>query len=66
MFGVWDNTINAENEDNEIIRLTTGADGVSQTYMKDDIKKETTSTTLYCKELKAPDGYVTTDKIYPF
>ena len=46
VFGVYNNTTDAENEDNEIIRLTTGADGVSQTYVKDGIKKETTSITL--------------------
>lgn len=64
VFWVFENEEDARNEENQLAQLTTGADGVSQIYVKKDIKSTVNSITLYCKELKAPDGYVKTDTIY--
>lgn len=46
VFGVWDNPECDASDERPLATLTTGADGVSQTYVKDGIKKETTSITL--------------------
>lgn len=64
VFGVWDDPKCDESDKRPLATLTTGANGVSQTYVKKDIKSTVSSITLYCKELKAPDGYVKTDEIY--
>ena len=61
VFGIWDNP---KCEGIQIVSLTTGADGLSQTYEMTEINENIKSVTLYCKELVAPDGYVKSDKIY--
>ena len=48
-------------------QLTTGSDGYSNVYKENDLDKDTEKTrTLWCKEVKAPDGYVipSTNKAY--
>lgn len=62
VFGIWDNE-----ECNGIPKrlLTTGDDGISNTYQMRDIAKDVDSVTLYCKEIQSPDGYVKSDIVYP-
>ena len=64
VFGIYANEQDAKNEEEEIVRLTTGADGLSQTYEMTKINENVKSVTLYCKELVAPEGYIKSDKIY--
>lgn len=67
VFGVYESEADAKNPTSQpIARLTTGSNGYSNIYMEDDIKKTVKTRTLYCKEIKAPDGHVipSTNKIY--
>ena len=64
VFGIWDDPKCDEGDSQRLATLTTGNDGLSQTYQSEKINENTKSVTLYCKELVAPDGYVKSDKIY--
>ena len=62
VFRVYDN----ENCDgNPVAELTTGKDGFTPVQTVENIWTMTKSYKLYCKEYKAPDGYVASTDVYP-
>ena len=58
VFGVYETKENAKKDMYRLKTLTTGSDGLTPDYTYPDLDQATEKTcTLYCKELKAPDGF---------
>ena len=58
IFGIYETEEEAMNGGRLLACLTTGTNGLTPDYTYDDLdQSEIKTCTLYCKELKAPDGY---------
>lgn len=60
VFGIYSD----RNCNNLITRLKSGRDGYTGTYRM-EFDGDVNSTTVYCREIKAPEGYQENDTIYP-
>lgn len=65
VFGVYESEADANGRGYPITRLTTDATGYTEVYKISGLKEEVATYTLYCIELKAPDGRALSDKVYP-
>ena len=67
MFGIYESQTDANNPTAQTLaRLTTGTNGYTSIYKEDDIEETTKTRTLWCKELKAPDGHVMASPNNPY
>ena len=60
VFGIYRD----RNCNNLIARLTSNRDGYTGTYRM-EFDGDVNSTTVYCREIEAPEGYQRNDTIYP-